>query len=374
MAFSAVQQVAVIGAGLAGASCARALTLEGRSAHVFDKSRGPGGRLATRRLEWVDRLGQTCTTRFDHGAVGITARSAPFQAFVDEALRAGRLAEWAPALAAGSLPAEAGERSYVPVPDMPSLCRRQLVGAAATWSFAVNGLHKGALGWQVQAGSERHPKPFDAVVLALPPVQAAALLCLHRRDWARHASMAPMQPCWTLMGIADTSKDALEPGPGWDLARPPTGPLDWVLRNDARPGRARVSGQAHWVLHARSGWSRRHLEQPAVWVQQQMQAALVDYLGRPVDWHHCAVHRWRYALPRAQKIAAAESFWWDAAQGLGVCGDFLGGSGSSGVEGAWLSAQSLSAAMLQRGSDAGQSSTAPAAHEALHQTVRHLAA
>ena len=236
-------------------------------------------------------------------------------------------------LAAGSLPAEDGERFYVPLPDMPSLCRRQLVGAAATWSFVVDGLHKGALGWQLQAGSQRHPKPFDAVVLALPPAQAAALLCLHRRDWARHAALAPMQPCWTLMGIADTSKDALEQALGWDLARPPTGPLDWVLRSDSRPGRARVSGQAHWVVHARLGWSRRHLEQPAAWVQQQMQAALVDTLGRPVDWQHCAVHRWRYALPQAPKIAAAESFWWDAAQGLGVCGDFLGGSG---VEGAWL--------------------------------------
>ena len=88
---------------------------------------------------------------------------------------------------------------------------------------------------------------------------------------------------------------------------------------------------------------RRHLEQPARWVPQQMHAALVDYLGRPVDWHHCAVHRWRYSLPQTQKIAAADSFWWDAAQGL-------------------------------RGSGARKASTAPVAQEAAHRTVRHLAA
>ncbi len=374
MVMSKVQKIAVIGAGIAGSSCARALTLAGHSVHVFDKSRGPGGRLATRRVERVDRLGQPCTTRLDHGAVGITARSVSFKAFVDEALRGGGLAQWSPALATGSLPVEDGERFYVPLPDMPALCRRQLVGAATTWSFPVDGLHKRALGWQVQAGSDVHPQPFDAAVLALPPAQAAALLRPHRRDWARHASIAPMQPCWTLMGIADTSKDTLEPAPGWDLARPPTGPLEWVLRNDARPGRARVPGQAHWVVHARSGWSRRHLEQPAEWVQQQMQTALANCLGRPVHWHHCAVHRWRYALPQTQKTAAAESFWWDAVQGLGVCGDFLGASGGSGFEGAWLSAQSLSAAMLQRGSDAGRASPLPAAHEAAHRTVRRLAA
>ena len=71
------------------------------------------------------------------------------------------------------------------------------------------------------------------------------------------------------------------------------------------------------------------------------------------------------------KVAAAESFFWNAAQSLGVCGDFLGGSGA---EGAWLSAQSLSAAMLQRGPDAGQTSPAPAAQNAAHQAVRHFAA
>ena len=35
--------------------------------------------------------------------------------------------------------------------------------------------------------------------------------------------------------------------------------------------------------------------------------------------------------PQAQRVAPAESCWWDAGQGLGVCGDFLG---NSGVEGA----------------------------------------
>lgn len=342
MAVSKTQQVAVIGAGIAGASCAQVLMQAGHAVHVCDKSRGPGGRLATRHVEWVDQCGQACTTRLDHGAVGFTARSEAFQTFVDHALHAGWLATWSPALAPGSLPLDGGTPLQVPVPDMPELCRRLLDGAVATWSHAVDGLHKGPAGWQLEAGGERHGTLFDAVVLAVPPAQAAPLLSPHRRDWARRASVAAMQPCWTLMGVASEPEPAAM---GWDLSRPPTGPLAWVMRNDARPGRVRVPGQAHWVAHARAGWSRRHLEQPPDWVLLQMQAALADCLGRPVDWHHCAVHRWRYALPQAQRGAPAEPCWWDAAQGLGVCGDFFGGSG---VEGAWLSAQSLSAALSQR--------------------------
>ncbi|MDZ7589300.1 MAG: FAD-dependent oxidoreductase [Rubrivivax sp.] len=371
MHISTSRSFAVIGAGIAGAHAARELALAGHRVHMFDKAREPGGRLATRRVKWVDREGHAATTPLDHGALGFTASSAAFQTFVDLALQAGRLVEWRPALAADSLPLEGGAMLYVPTPDMPALCRHLLDGVPASLSIAVDGLHKGPFGWQVQAAGVRHALKFDAVVLALPPAQAAPLLNPHRLDWARHASIAPMQPCWTLMGIADVP----EPESGWNLARPPSGLLAWALRNDARPGRASVPEQAHWVAHARAGWSRRHLEQPAAWVQQQMQAALAECLGRPVDWHHCTVHRWRYALPQSHGTAVAPSFWWDAALGLGVCGDFLGGGG---VEGAWLSAQALSAALLQPASDVACAPTSHAAAEASdapnQQASRRLAA
>jgi predicted NAD/FAD-dependent oxidoreductase len=345
MAFLRHLRVAVIGAGLAGASCAQSLALAGHSVQVFDKSRGAGGRLASRLLDWTDRSGQDHTTRFDHGALGITARSTAFAAFVAQAVDAGWVSGWTPTLASGSLPLEDGEPLFVPVPDMPTLCRRLLTGVECTWSFPVDRLHRGPLGWRVQAGDTTHPALFDAVLLALPPAQAAPLLGAHQPGWARLASVVPMQPCWTLMGIADEPAEAGAAG-GWDLARPPGGALAWVLRSDMRPGRARVAGQAHWVVHARTGFSRQHLEQPAAWVQQQLQDALAEWLGRPVDWMHSVAHRWRYALPQPHPRAAAPAaaFWWDASQGLGVCGDVLGGMG---IEGAWLSGHALSAALLR---------------------------
>jgi hypothetical protein len=96
------------------------------------------------------------------------------------------------------------------------------------------------------------------------------------------------------------------------------------------------------VVHARAGWSRQHLDQPADWVQGVLQAALQDWLGEPVDWLHVVAHRWRYAMPQATAVALAGQGWWDGRLGLGACGDFLGGMG---VEGAWLSAQALIDAM-----------------------------
>lgn len=335
-----VQRVAVIGAGLAGAACAQALRQAGHAVHVFDKSRGPGGRLATRRMAWTGADGQPALTPLDHGALGLSARTPAFQAFIHQGERAGWLAEWCPVLQPGSLALDGGACWHVPVPDMPELCRRLLTGVDATWSCAVDAVHRNALGWQVEAAGQQLGVPFDVLVLALPPAQAAPLLAWHHDDWARHAALATMQPCWTLMGVTAEAGAA----PGWDLARPAEGPLAWVVRSDSRPGRTRVPGQAHWVAHARAGWSREHLAAPTDEVQRQLQAAVADVVGAPLQWLHGTVHRWRYALPQPRLAPPGDSFWWNPAQGLGVCGDFLGGCGA---EGAWQSAQALAAALLR---------------------------
>jgi predicted NAD/FAD-dependent oxidoreductase len=334
----------VIGTGIAGAACAQALSLAGHGVSLFDKARGPGGRMATRRADWVDASGQARTTRFNHGAVAIAAGSEAFQAFVRQARHAGWLVEWAPTLAAHSLPLEHDGPLHLPLPGMSALCRHLLGRLPARWSFEVEQLQQGARGWQLRAEGEHQGTDFDAVVLALPPAQATPLLGAHRPDWARRASVASMQPCWTLMGVAQAGEAGRDAALPWDLAQPAAGPLACIVRSDLLPGSERVQGQAQWVLHARAGWSRRHLEQPQAWVQQQLQDALGSYLGHPVTWLHCTVHRWRYAMPQAHGLASADGCWWDPTRGLGVCGDFLGGAS---IEGAWASGRALSQAMLE---------------------------
>jgi renalase len=331
-------KVAVIGAGVAGASCARALTAAGVSVHVVDKSRGPGGRLATRRLEWLDAQGRQRIVKVDHGAPAFAASEPDFRQFLADAIPSGSLTAWRPRQAPNSRPLDDADRLFIPTPDMPSLCRGLLREVPATWSFVVDRLLQGPLGWQIEAAGSTLPGYFDAVVLALPPAQAAPLLAPHRRDWAQRASLALMQPCWTMMGVSRRTVQDLR----WDVALPDQGPLAWVMRNDARPGRESANEEAHWVAHARAGWSRQHLEQPADWVQRQMQAALQEVLGEPIEWQHAVVHRWRYAMPQPSGALPTPRCWWDVARGLGVCGDFFGGTG---VEGAWQSARALRDAM-----------------------------
>jgi len=77
-------RIAVVGAGVAGMSCAAELARTDARVSVFERSRGLGGRLATRR-----ERGAT----FDHGAQFVTARSRPFSRYMDVAARQMRSSE-----------------------------------------------------------------------------------------------------------------------------------------------------------------------------------------------------------------------------------------------------------------------------------------
>ncbi|WP_205623959.1 FAD-dependent oxidoreductase [Marinobacterium rhizophilum] len=81
--------VAIIGAGMAGLSAARALHGAGHRIHLFDKSRGSGGRLSSRRSE-VGSL--------DLGAQYFTARDPDFLHQVLCWQASGWVEAWSPSL------------------------------------------------------------------------------------------------------------------------------------------------------------------------------------------------------------------------------------------------------------------------------------
>ena len=347
-------RVAVIGAGVAGAACAASLQRSGLRVTLFDKSRGLGGRMATRRVQWLDALGATQSAEFDHGAQYFSARHPRFRARMARAQAVGCVAAWQPQVHA-AFPAPLVRDGFVAVPSMPALCRHLLTGVSVQLEQTVQRLQRSADGWQVVVAGGATSGPFDQVMLAMPPAQAAALLAGHHDAWADALAAVRMQACWTLMAVTD---DTDWP---WDAAEIAKGALAWVMRNDRKPGRSAPAGCATWVAHANPEWSNAHLEDDPQAVAEALGAALKALLpwNAPLQWHHRSVHRWRYAMP-ADTLADGRECWWDEGLRLGVCGDFLGGSGGGGgVEAAWRSGDELAdsvAAWLE----AEEASTQPA--------------
>lgn len=348
--------VAIIGAGLSGALCAQQLSKAGWRVEVFDKSRGVGGRMATRRVGFTGPDGVDRVAQFDHGAPAFDRpqTSLAGAAWLQQAHAAGVIAPWVRAVP-GAEPA--GSTAWVPTPDMPALCRWLLQGQAVQTLCTIDGLQRSGRGWGLTRSGQTAGEGFDALVVAIPPAQAALLLNPHRSDWAQEAQHQAMSPCWTLMAVTETLEEPEGPLAGQALmaaglgqhqgvqpAAPSHPPLASIIRQDTRPGRGALPrGMAAWVAHANQRWTQDHLEEAPEVVLPLLQTALQEALGSELRWHHAAVHRWRYA--QFEGTAQPRKCLWDQDLGLGMCADAWGGGG---VWGASASASALCAMMLRR--------------------------
>ncbi len=308
-------KIAIIGAGMAGLSCADALTVAGHDVALFDKGRGPGGRMSTRRVET-----SAGHASFDHGAQYFTVRDPNF---------AGLVADWSTRGLAARWP-DAGSDTWVGVPSMNAVIKHMAQHHHVEFGFLVKGLTRKNEKWQVVSETAMRGD-FDAVVLALPAEQAASILALYDFSMARSALLARSQPCWTAM-FAFASAVLCR-----DNIIKDAGPIAWAARNNAKPGRGALEC---WVVQANATWSSEHLEESADFVAEALKQILAESIGAPIpEAIFVTAHRWRYALSSGTALG---SLWNDDIH-LGVCGDWLLGPR---VECAWLSGQALALQML----------------------------
>jgi len=318
--------MAVIGAGIAGLSCAAALQQAGLKVSVFDKSRGAAGRMSTRRGE---------SWQCDHGAQYFTARDPDFRAEVARWLQAGVARLWTPRLkvlggAELRVPDPTLER-FVGLPQMTAPARFMAGALALSANTTIMQLERRAGGWHLRSAEHGWlDQCFDAVLLAVPAPQAVPLL-EPAPELAALAGSASMRGCWALM-LRFSAPVELP----FDAAFVNEGPLRWIARDSSKPGRCQVET---WLLHASAEWSEAHLEQDAQIVATELLHAFGKLGGAaPHAW---AAHRWRYA---DTEPALEQGCAWHDIAGLGLCGDWLNGGK---VEGAWRSGRLLAHHVLQ---------------------------
>jgi len=343
-------KVAIIGAGVSGLSCANAL--RGHAEVVlFDKARGPWGRLASRSD--VDS-GES----WDFGAQYFTARSDAFREEVDRLVALGTVAEWQGRIVALALKDEAsglrdvgGGPRFVGVPTMRALALHWAHDLQVHTNARVISLERGPTWTLTTESGERHPD-FDAVIIALPSHQALSLLSSVEdstelppasRSEPLHAAVASvkMTPCWAAMVSFDAPVPLPFDGAFVGTPETPLSPLAWVARDSSKPGRP--DGE-RWVLHASPAWSEQHLEDDADAVARMLGQAFTELAQRldvTLPTSRMRVHRWRYAQAANPLDVGAI---WDSTLTLGVCGDWCMGNR---IEGAWLSGRHAAQDLLE---------------------------
>lgn len=322
-------RVIVVGAGMSGLAAARTLSDQGHDVVVLEKSRGPGGRMSTRR-----KAGYL----FDHGAQYFTAGDSRFLRHVLAWQERGLVERWEARIGAASSDGIVGTgretQRFVPVPTMNQVCRdmmHNLEDCRFDWRARSFDYANGK--WTVQSDTDAGVEG-DVLILTMPPEQVKSLLPDEEVETA--LQRLEMLPCWALMTVLDRSLFV-----DWDAAFINHGPLNWVASQAARPGRPAADA---WVLHAGSDWSRAHLEDTPEKIRDMLLDAARELPGaQRFRVLEADAHRWRHALAREPLKQGA--FWFESKR-LALAGDWCYGSK---VEGAFLSGMAAAGRVMGSG-------------------------
>ena len=320
------RRVAIVGAGIAGLVTARLLTRLGWPVTLFEKARGPGGRLATRR----ETVGH-----FDHGTQYFCARDPRFQAMVDPLLRDGVLATWQPRFvhldSQGDFHSEPVKGWLVGAPRMSALTRALAEPLTIVYDCRIATLEPLCNTWLLLADDSREFADFDVALLACPAPQAA-VLAAPATELAAALDAVTMLPCWAAMLALPAPLDL-----PWDAAQVDGSPLAWIANNSTKPGRADTPC---WVLHATHEWSIEHEDDSPTTVARALAKEFLALIRQPkLKPAYLAGHRWRYARPDE---TLGQRCLFDPELGLGAAGDWCL---AANVEGAFLSGVALAEAV-----------------------------
>lgn len=248
--------VTIIGAGLSGAACALALRTAEVPVRVLDRSRAPGGRMASPTLHG---------RRVDIGAGYFTARDPAFAAVVDGWGSAGLARPWTDTFSvlspAASPELKSGPMRWAAPGGLRSLVRAVLNGVEARYQQPVDVL------------------PDGPVVLAMPDPQAARIVPVP--DAVEYLPAIAVVCGFATRGWSFTDAAFVQDHPD----------IEFLADDGARRGDA----AAVLVAHTTAALARRHLGDPGAAVAPVV-AGLRELLGvGDPAWTHA--HRWTFAKP-----------------------------------------------------------------------------
>ena len=350
--------IAVIGAGMAGLKAASTLHNIGMNVTVFEKSRGLGGRLASRRTDFG---------HFNHGAQYVTARNPGFGAFLRQATDRKSARNWRPNLHRGDIesgsiyPTKETSQNPDTISQLDKTAQTSTVGNLAVdcWfqgapqmnklihplvdEFDIKKQHRiiaiepsGPRQFILHDDLDGTFGPFDGVIVSTPAPQTADILrpLSPRFDPIGEVVMAP---CWAVMVAFE------KPLPtAFDAMLYPSPEISWAARSTQNEGVFHTRTPDPWVLHATPQWSREHLEEDKDRVIEKLLSALRAASGVKLpELHSIAAHRWRYART---EVPLGKSYLNGMNGRVIAAGDWCLGAR---VEAAWRSGQTAAHAMMQ---------------------------
>jgi hypothetical protein len=314
---------------MAGLAAARQLreTRPDLAITIFDKSRGVGGRAATRRMNGAV---------FDHGAQYLKAPTPELTALIRQTLAHETLVDigmpvWtfdgANQIAAGD-PAQNDEAKWTYRDGLTRLAKELARDLNVRRETRLGRIELAGGGYQLYDDQGAALGSADAVLFTPPAPQTAALIeasalpDVAKTTIRQELAQARYRPCLTLtLGYPATLRER----PFYALVNSDRRhPISWLAYEHRKPGRE--SDDQHMLIAQMApGWSEQHWSDPEPLLAEQINDMLADLLAEPLPAPRWTNRQgWRYALPDS----GADFDTLNSAQpGLFFAGDFTAGQG-----------------------------------------------
>jgi renalase len=330
-------EIAIVGAGIAGLTCAQRLQQAGRRVILIDKSRGLGGRLATRRL---------AETHADHGVCYLQPKSDQFRHWVADLVDVGILRLWSEGIyhltADGVLqPPSKSAPCYAAPTGANSIAKYLGRDLEIISNRLVTGISPVDHGWQLSSNTD--PEWYltaEQVIFATPPAQALMITSsVIDADCRHQLSNVRFTRSITAIAVYPESQQNIAATIPWQGIQAHDHPLlAWIGLDSSKQVEP---NQPVLVIQSSAAFADRYFDAPDLTIVGQQ---LLDLASPFVPLHSpelIQVHRWGYAF--AQNPIVAKFLTTKTSAPLHFCGDWCGGNR---VESAYLSGLALADRLL----------------------------
>ncbi|GAC1354491.1 MAG: FAD-dependent oxidoreductase [Ktedonobacteraceae bacterium] len=328
--------VAIIGAGMSGLAAAHTLQDAGRIVTLFEKSRGVGGRTATRKRDGFI---------YDYGAQYFKGGSELSTAWITKKFPTTDLIDIAKPVwifdDAGDIkegdPKQNADAKWSYRSGFTSFAKRMAEGLDVRLETLVGRVQQASTGWNIFGADNEHLGNFDQLLITAPATQAIGLIEASQFADAQGKAIseqlrkAKYNP---LISVMLGYKPTPQARPYYALVNTDKGhPISWLAWEHEKARERAPEGTGLLIAQMAPRYSKEHRETPQTILFQdvaQLVSTLIDeQLPSPI---FTDVQYWRYALP-SEKADADALFAITLPLGLAFCGDaFVGGRAHLALE------------------------------------------
>lgn len=295
-------KILIVGAGIAGLSAARILA-KYHDVTVIDKSKGVGGRMATRKIG---------DCQADHGAQYFSVQSKDFQELINQLLAESIVSKWQ--LAQRTNVRYFGSEGMKMIPKKMAENINVILTEKASRIVGNKLL--------AESGNEYF---FDQLILTQPVPQIQELLnqssmVISAKDESVLNSVK-YEPCIAIMAVLNRVTEIQNGGIMLENQ-----PVSWIADNFQKG----ISIKPCVTLHASADFSTENLEGDLNGIAQKMLESVEEFIPKS-SIETFQVHRWRYSLASSRYQS---NFYQFDDKAIFMAGD---GFGIGNVEGAFLS-------------------------------------